>query len=665
MDHRVKSVQLPAAALIATLVWVAGCNGAGAGFTGGSMDGGGRGPTLDGGHDGSKLTGGDTGLAHCTPPSCADLHATCGAVTDVKCGGVIQCGTCTGDETCGGGGTPNACGGPGGCTKKTCAAQHINCGQAGDGCGGVLACGTCALPQICGGDPARPGQCGCTGTCTSVPNCGDAGAATTLSGRVYDPAGVNGLYNVLVYVPNDTTDPALAPFPQGVTCDVCGATAAGDPLVTTHTAPDGSFTLRGVPVGTAIPLVIQLGHWRRQFTVAIPTPCGANSVAGTTLKMPANHNEGDIPYIAIVTGRLDPVECVLYQIGIDRSEFQDPGGPGHINLYTGTGNGPGEVLDALTPGQPALMAATGGPNGTPQLNNYDMAILECEGYPPTESAGDQAAIAAYTAAGGRVFASDFAYSWLWQNPALMGAANWNGDHSGSVASVTGMVNLPTSTPANPVGGDFQQWLEAAEVPGAATNAMPIYPAFQNTTSVIPPTEEWLYSASSPIQFTFNTPIGAGAANQCGRVTFSDWHSQNLDGYGQTFPGVCPSGALTPQESILEFMLFDLSACVTPYTPICTPTTCAAQGIDCGPAGDGCGNLLECGSCAAGETCGGGGPGTCGNTVKCVPASCGKQGIQCGPAGDGCGGEIQCGNCPTGEICGLSAPGQCGIAGPTQ
>jgi len=39
---------------------------------------------------------------------------------------------------------------------------------------------------------------------------------------------------------------------------------------------------------------------------------------------------------------------------------------------------------------------------------------------------------------------------------------------------------------------------------------------------------------------------------------------------------------------------------------CTPTTCSKLGIDCGPAGDGCGGLLECGTCVAPKTCGGGG-----------------------------------------------------------
>ena len=105
---------------------------------------------------------------------------------------------------------------------------------------------------------------------------------------------------------------------------------------------------------------------------------------------------------------------------------------------------------------------------------------------------------------------------------------------------------------------------------------------------------------------------------------------------------------------------DATSCVsTPYEASCTSMSCAQQGISCGPAGDGCGNLLQCGSCPSGETCGGGGdPGVCGGA--CKPTTCHAQGISCGPAGDGCGGALSCGSCPAGQTCGGGGtPGVCG------
>ncbi len=437
MGHSVGKTRLTIGVVVAVAVVWAGCGASSQQtFT---LGDGGQDATI--GHDSGnageagaadvpiKLGGGDTS-PKCVPSTCKQLKADCGKVTDPKCGGVVNCGTCSGGKTCGGGGVHNQCGlsGSGGdsCVKETCASQKISCGQAGNGCGGELSCGVCALPQICGGDPTKPGQCGCTGTCSKVPTC-EAGT-TTLTGKVYDPAGTYGLYNALVYVPNDPTDPGLKPFPPGITCDICGATAAGDPLVTAMTAPDGTFTLSGMPAGPAIPLVIQLGRWRRQFTVDVATPCGANSVPDKTLEMPKNHTMGDLPRIAIVTGGYDPVECVLLKIGVDQSEFTDPGGSGYIQFFTATdpsspfppGNyygfpptGAGAVISGSTPSQDSLFATTGGPGNGPLINNYDMTILECEGYPETQVQSQLTALATYAGAGGRVFASDFQYAWLY------------------------------------------------------------------------------------------------------------------------------------------------------------------------------------------------------------------------------------------------------------
>jgi hypothetical protein len=650
--------------------------------------------TVDGsvdGHGGSKpdgTVGAEAGMLKtvdgCVPSTCAELHANCGkSVTDPKCGGVVDCSAqpCPSGTACGGGGVPNQCGSGGGgpndaCTRLTCESQSITCGQAGDGCGGMLECGSCTAPQSCGGG-TNPGQCGCSGLCAQIPACaGDAGGllSTTLSGKVYDPAGTYGLYHALVYVPNNPNDPGLKPFPPGITCDICGSTAAGDPLVSAFTGTDGSFTLSGVPVGSSIPLVIQLGRWRRQFTFNVATPCGSNSIPDQTLLMPKNHTQGDMPRVAIVTGSFDPVECVLEKIGIDMSEFTDPGGGGYIQFFTAndpsapdpavTQEGSGAVLSASTPSQDALFATTGGPANGPLINNYDMAILECEGYPETQTVAQQAALATYAAAGGRVFASDYAYTWLSQNPALMAAADWDPNQDGNGSVEVGIIDQP---PENPTGAAFESWLGNVGFSSAANDYVLLTPVFHNTDKVLGQTQEWLHSqteggaSTTPVHFTFNTAITAPPANQCGRITFSDWHAQGaaLRSYNTTFPNACPSGPLTPQDAILEFALFDLSACVQPYAPLCTPRTCMQAGSECGPTSDGCGNLIQCGTCSAGQTCGGAGAGKCGASTSCTPVSCSAQSIQCGPAGDGCGNEIQCGNCPTGSICGLNGPGQCG------
>ncbi|HMI88348.1 MAG TPA: hypothetical protein VK550_29900, partial [Polyangiaceae bacterium] len=82
---------------------------------------------------------------------------------------------------------------------------------------------------------------------------------------------------------------------------------------------------------------------------------------------------------------------------------------------------------------------------------------------------------------------------------------------------------------------------------------------------------------------------------------------------------------------------------------CYPKSCGPE--NCGAMSDGCGTMLQCGSCTtAGETCGGGGTtNVCG---VCVPKTMCPTGWVCGTAPTGCGGPaINCGSCdPATEIC---------------
>lgn len=78
---------------------------------------------------------------------------------------------------------------------------------------------------------------------------------------------------------------------------------------------------------------------------------------------------------------------------------------------------------------------------------------------------------------------------------------------------------------------------------------------------------------------------------------------------------------------------------------CTPTTCAAQGKNCGSIPDGCGGTLNCGTCGSNQTCT---SNVC--VASCTPTTCAAQNRQCGTIPDGCGGTLTCGTCSTGLEC---------------
>ncbi len=618
----------------------------------------------------------------CTPLTCADLEGVeCGIQSD-GCDDTIDCGDCESGEQCQQtAGGQSQCVALPVCTPLTCEDQGVECGLAGDGCGGTLDCGNpCTLPKICGGNTEEPGQCGCTGVCSQIPDC-DEGTTTSISGQVFDPGGRSPLYNALVYIPNNPDDPGLQPFETRTnTCDICGATAAGDPLISTQTGVDGSFTLTGVPVGEAVTLVVQLGRWRRIFQVDVSTPCADNPLPDEgILTLPKNKEEGDIPLIASVTGAADGMECVLWKAGIDESEFTNPGGTGRVHLYHGSGErytdgvGPGTVIDDDTPSEVALFAEDGA--GHVPLTDYDMLILACQGSDYERDMERQPALeywqtlVDYADTGGRVFATHWSHSYMRAggeaNP-LSTTATWSDWGAGDDFTTGIIVN---DEAMNPRAADFTAWLDgvgALDMPVTDPATFEMYDPRYDLLAVTPPGQTWITAESPesytelPMHYTFNTPVSDGTGVSCGRFVYSDFHVSRGNP-SLNFPENCGSwDEFTAQEKVLEFMLFDLSSCVTPYTPVCTPTTCQDQGFECGPAGDGCGDALDCGDCPEGEVCGLIAPGQC-DSMTCTPTTCEALGYECGAAGDGCGAALDCGECPEGWTCGAAGRNKCGTA----
>ena len=143
-------------------------------------------------------------------------------------------------------------------------------GGSGNGSGGSGSFGDGGFPTGSSSGMTVPGDGGIpcpTGlTCNvSCPN----GGTTSITGKVYDPAGKNPLYNVAVYVPATPLQPLPKGVPTGADACSCSALFKSGAITSTTTGVDGSFTLTNAPTGSAVPLVLQVGKWRRSLTIDV------------------------------------------------------------------------------------------------------------------------------------------------------------------------------------------------------------------------------------------------------------------------------------------------------------------------------------------------------------------------------------------------------------
>ncbi|AKV00205.1 Tryptophan synthase alpha chain [Labilithrix luteola] len=402
--------------------------------------------------------------------------------------------------------------------------------DAGSGSGGSL------------GDPTP-----CTELACKVADCDD-GPTTTLKGKVYDPSGANPLSNVQVYIPSDLKPgealPALSDSTvNGVVCETC-ASVIVHPLASAVTNEKGEFTLENVPIDTDVPVVIQVGKWRRRFEIEVKNACAENEIPDGTLKLPRNGAEGDMPQIAVTTGGCDALECMLRGVGIDEKEFVDGhGGSGHVHVFKGDAGRMG------APAEPFWSDAE-------QLKKYDMVLLSCECDEHLENKRDRQPVYDYLNAGGRVFATHFHYTWFKYSPAyeFREIAVW-----GDPKTPSGDYDINMSFPR---GDMLARWL--VEVGGSSTlGKVPLTQVTNSITRVRSPATTWISNPDAPKFFSFNTPMYAKEDQQCGRAVFSDVHITGAAGPANIWSCPMGPGGLTGQQKALEFLFFDLSSCVQP------------------------------------------------------------------------------------------------------
>ena len=413
-----------------------------------------------------------------------------------------------------------------------------------------------------------------SGVCSATKECAPRSVATTtIKGKVYDPAGANGLYNIMVYIPGGPNgDAELPEIKEGVSCETC-ASIALNPLVVALTDTKGEFELVDVPVDKDVPIVIQVGKWRRKLKFDVTKSCEENKVPDREFRLPKNGTEGDMPHIAVTTGGCDALACLLRGIGIDDSEFI-PGdnGKGHVHVFNGDVSGSGAFAGAPNAGGSAADPFGGELwNDVAKLSKYDMVMMSCECREENENKGGDVgrpgarqAMWDYANAGGKIFGTHFHYTWFKNSPQgdFQAFATWGGGG--------GLGNTYDVDQTFPKGASFADWLVNVNA-SSTKGAIQLTGVTGSLSSVRPPAQSWIAKGADAVRyFSVNTPTAAAPEDQCGRAVYGDLHLMG-NGTSAAFPSACPApGGLAAQQKALEFMFFDLAGCVQPDTNVVEP-----------------------------------------------------------------------------------------------
>lgn len=521
--------------------------------------------------------------------------------------------------------------------------------------------GAITIPGISTLDGGADSGATCTGLQCNVHYCAGNANGTTITGTVFDPAGNNPLYNAWVYIPVNGSA-ALPVFPAGVQCSTCAGAASLSAVAVAQTAADGTFTLTNVPVGTNIPIVVQMGKWRREILLPTITQCINNPISNGTLRLPRNQTDGlnnhaDMPQIAFVDGAADPFECMLLKTGIDPNEFgssslnssrrihyYDSPEPRTIVPYTTSPAGPGDSIDPAYGNVVTADKFWNNANSPWNLSAYDVVILTCEALPynvADRSTTGYANLVTYAGNGGRIFLTHYQLVWLQDSSA---ASGWPAVVNSWTANQVPQdpLNATIVTSGFPKGAAFQTWL--GNVGALTSGQLPLHQARENQTLPLSSnTQSWMNATNTvnpdggaPVNvtfspsFTFNTPLAASAANQCGRVVFSDYHvstsAQTLatgtGGAGAVpcaFTADCGYGSTCPTSMTSKYGTCSAVPCTTQadcnnnadpawncqgVTNSCSRNTCVhdsdcANGVLCRSSVCGCKTNADCGS---GGTC---------------------------------------------------------------
>ncbi len=442
-----------------------------------------------------------------------------------------------------------------GVLAANCGTNSSGFGDAGNGADGGEGLDSTTPPQndsgFTFGDVAAEAAPPCQGLQCQVQNCGGS-AHTTISGTVYDPAGNNPLYNILVYIPTFPSNP-LPAITHGMSCDTCAA-KIDNAMATALTDAKGHFTITDAPVGQNIPIVVQVGKWRRKLVIPTVNACVDNvpfptsNAPANRLRLPAKQSEGDMPLIAYATG-CDPMDSLLKKIGIDAAEFTAEKAGGMVEVYQG---------NSSTIDPPGSTSAYTFWDDATDMERHDIVMNACECSPYPRNNG-YANLDTYLNGGGRFFGSHYHINFFADSSAaadLKSAGTWN--EWGSCGSAP--YDIDTTFPKGKAMADWMNNIFPTAPYGqvAITSGCMVEDIHAATSGIA---QQWIYESGTkyPGYISINTPTTKQPQDRCGRAVLTDLH------VGTT------GTTLEQQEAALEFMFFDLAACVqsdssTPQPP---------------------------------------------------------------------------------------------------
>jgi len=168
-------------------------------------------------------------------------------------------------------------------------------------------------------------------------------------------------------------------------------------------------------VGADVPVVIQIGKWRRQFVMPNVPACANTPISDTNLtRLPRNQSEGNIPRFAIRHRGSGRPGMPALRVGVDEGRVHQrhrrrarmvtvPGLPGLADRLPATAPSAGAEARRVSCGPPASMM------------RYDIVLMACEGdsgQSEGRTAAQYQAVRGYGDGGGRVLASHYHTNWV-------------------------------------------------------------------------------------------------------------------------------------------------------------------------------------------------------------------------------------------------------------